>query len=129
MAPVLGLFPLRYLRPYRATSTACSSLFVLFLLARRIVQFAVRPVAARRQGQSAARRPPSASRSTDGWSRIYTVAAGYAGIAGALLTQTTQFASLDVFSLERSADVLLVLIIGGTGYLYGGLIGARSCSS
>jgi branched-chain amino acid transport system permease protein len=29
-----------------------------------------------------------------------------------------------VLSLERSADLLLVLIIGGTGYLYGGLIGA-----
>jgi branched-chain amino acid transport system permease protein len=29
-----------------------------------------------------------------------------------------------VFSFERSADLLLVLVIGGTGYLYGGLIGA-----
>jgi len=29
-----------------------------------------------------------------------------------------------MFSIERSADVLLILIIGGTGYLYGGLIGA-----
>ncbi len=55
---------------------------------------------------------------------IYTFAAGIAGIAGALLTQTTAFCSLDVFSLDRSADLLLVLIIGGTGYLYGGLIGA-----
>jgi branched-chain amino acid transport system permease protein len=55
---------------------------------------------------------------------IYTIAAGYAGIAGALLTQTTQFASLDVLSFERSADGLLVLILGGIGYLYGGLIGA-----
>jgi branched-chain amino acid transport system permease protein len=55
---------------------------------------------------------------------IYTVAGGFAGIAGALLTQTTAFCSLDVFSFERSADLLLVLIIGGTGYLYGGLIGA-----
>ena len=55
---------------------------------------------------------------------IYTASAGFAGIAGALLTQTTAFCSLDVFSLERSADLLLVLIIGGTGYLYGGLIGA-----
>ncbi len=55
---------------------------------------------------------------------IYTIAAGFAGIAGGLLTQTTAFCSLDVFSLERSADLLLVLIIGGTGYLYGGLIGA-----
>jgi len=55
---------------------------------------------------------------------IYSVAAGYAGIAGALLTQATQFASLSVLDFERSADVLLMLIIGGTGYLYGGLIGA-----
>jgi branched-chain amino acid transport system permease protein len=55
---------------------------------------------------------------------IYTVSAGIAGIAGGLLTQTTAFCSLDVFSLDRSADLLLVLIIGGTGYLYGGLIGA-----
>src|SRR5436190_17264590 len=55
---------------------------------------------------------------------IYTVAAGYAGIAGALLTQSTQFASLSVLDFDRSADVLLMLIIGGAGYLYGGLIGA-----
>src|SRR6185312_2267829 len=55
---------------------------------------------------------------------VYTIAAGIAGIAGALLTQTTQFASLSVLDFERSADVLLILIIGGTGYLYGGLIGA-----
>lgn len=55
---------------------------------------------------------------------IYTIAAAYAGIAGALLTQTTQFCSLDVFSFERSADLLIVLILGGTGYLYGGLVGA-----
>ena len=55
---------------------------------------------------------------------IYTVAAAYAGIAGALLTQSTQFCSLDVFSFDRSADLLVMLILGGTGYLYGGLIGA-----
>ena len=55
---------------------------------------------------------------------IYTASAEFAGIAGGLLTQTTAFCSLDVLSLERSADLLLVLIIGGTGYLYGGLIGA-----
>jgi branched-chain amino acid transport system permease protein len=55
---------------------------------------------------------------------IYTIAAAYAGIAGALLAQTTQFVSLDVLAFHRSADVLLVLVIGGVGYLYGGLIGA-----
>lgn len=55
---------------------------------------------------------------------IYTIGAAFAGAAGALLTQTTGFASLDVLSFERSADVLLALVLGGTGYLYGGLIGA-----
>jgi branched-chain amino acid transport system permease protein len=55
---------------------------------------------------------------------VYTLAATYAGIAGALLAQTTGFASLDVYDFHRSADVLLVLVIGGVGWLYGGVIGA-----
>jgi branched-chain amino acid transport system permease protein len=54
----------------------------------------------------------------------YTIAAGVAGAAGALMAQTTGFASLDVFALERSADVMLILVIGGVGWLYGGVIGA-----
>ena len=55
---------------------------------------------------------------------VYTVAAGVAGAAGALLAQTSGFASLDVFEFHRSAEVMLVLVIGGTGYLYGGIFGA-----
>jgi branched-chain amino acid transport system permease protein len=55
---------------------------------------------------------------------IYTVGAAYAGVAGGLLAQTTQFVSLDVLEFQRSAEVLLVLLIGGSGRLYGGLIGA-----
>jgi branched-chain amino acid transport system permease protein len=55
---------------------------------------------------------------------VYTIAAAMAGAAGALLAQTTGFASLDVFDFHRSAEVLLMLVIGGTGYLYGGLFGA-----
>jgi branched-chain amino acid transport system permease protein len=55
---------------------------------------------------------------------IYTIAAGVAGAAGALLAQTTGFASLDVFAFDRSADVMLILVIGGTGWLYGGVAGA-----
>lgn len=55
---------------------------------------------------------------------IYTVAAVFAGMAGALLAQTTSFVSPDVLAFHRSADVLMVLTIGGTGYLYGGIFGA-----
>jgi branched-chain amino acid transport system permease protein len=55
---------------------------------------------------------------------IYCISAAVAGLSGALLAQTTGFASLDVFSFERSADVMLMLVIGGVGWLYGGVIGA-----
>lgn len=55
---------------------------------------------------------------------VYTIAAVFAGMAGALLAQTTSFVSPDVLAFHRSADVLLVLTIGGTGYLYGGIFGA-----
>ena len=55
---------------------------------------------------------------------VYTVAAAIAGAAGALTAQTGGFASLDLFDFHRSAEVLLVLVIGGTGYLYGGIFGA-----
>lgn len=55
---------------------------------------------------------------------IYTLAASVAGAAGALLAQTSGFASLDLFALDRSADVMMMLVIGGVGWLYGGVLGA-----
>lgn len=55
---------------------------------------------------------------------VYVAAACLAGAAGALMAQTTGFASLDVFALDRSADVMLMLVIGGVGWLYGGVLGA-----
>ncbi len=55
---------------------------------------------------------------------VYTLAAAFAGAAGALMAQTSGFASLDGLDFHRSADVLLLLVIGGTGYLYGGVFGA-----
>jgi branched-chain amino acid transport system permease protein len=55
---------------------------------------------------------------------VYALAAAYAGAAGALLAQTTAYVSLEVLEFNRSADVLLTLIIGGTGWLYGGIAGA-----
>jgi len=122
MAPVLGLFRFD-LFGHTAYVYSLIVLFVLFLLARRIVNspFGLSLLAVKGNPLRAA-----AIGIPVDWRlvAIYTVAAGYAGIAGGLLAQTTAFASLEVFSFDRSADVLLVLIIGGIGYLYGGLIGA-----
>src|ERR1700751_4963325 len=97
--------------------------FLLFLLARRIVHspFGLSLRAIRNNPLRAAAVGIPGNRRLIA---IYTVAAFYAGIAGALFTQTTALASLDVFDFNRSADLMLVLVIGGTGDLYGGLGGA-----
>jgi len=54
----------------------------------------------------------------------YTASALVAAVAGALMAQTTQFVGLDSLSFDKSAEVLIILILGGTGRLYGGLLGA-----
>src|SRR6476619_4479723 len=122
VAPILGLFHFDIFG-HVAYVYCLVVLFVLFVLARRIVYspfgLSLRSI----KGNSL--RASSIGISVNArLVAVYTLAAFYAGVAGALLAQTTAFASLDVFSFERSADLLLVLIIGGTGYLYGGLIGA-----
>ena len=122
MAPLLGLFRFDM---FGRTAYAYSliTLFVLFVVARRITNSpfglslcAIRdnPLRAGAIGIPVDRRLIA----------VYTLAAAYAGVAGGLLAQTSQYASLDVLSFERSADVMLVLVIGGAGYLYGGIIGA-----
>jgi branched-chain amino acid transport system permease protein len=122
MAPILGRWNFD-LYGHNGYVYCLIVLFVCFVIARRIVYspfgLSLRAVKGNALRAAAIGIPVN-------WRlvAIYTVSAGFAGIAGALLTQTTAFCSLDVFSLERSADLLLVLIIGGTGYLYGGLIGA-----
>jgi branched-chain amino acid transport system permease protein len=122
MQPILGLFAFDMFGKV-GFFYSLALLFALFLLARRIVHspFGLSLRAIRNNPlRAAAIAIPVNKRLI----AIYTLSAFYAGIAGALFTQTTALASLDVFSFERSADLLLVLVIGGTGYLYGGLIGA-----
>ena len=122
MGPLLGLFEFDL---YGRTAFVYSTtvLFVLFVVARRVVLspfgLSLRAV----KGNLLRARAVGISSSTR-IVAIYTLAAVYAGIAGALTAQTSQFVSLDVFDFHRSADVMLVLVLGGTGYLYGGIIGA-----
>jgi len=122
MNPILGLWDFDIFGGV-AHAYSLIVLFVLFLLARRVVHapfgLSVRalhnnPLRARAVGVPVSARLIA----------LYTFAAVYAGIAGGLLAQTTQFVSLDVLDFNRSADVMLMVVIGGTGYLYGGMIGA-----
>jgi branched-chain amino acid transport system permease protein len=122
MSPVLGLFAFD-LSGTTAAAYSLLVLFILFLLVRRIMHspFGLSVKAIRENpARAASLGVPVNGRLIS----IYTIAAAIAGVSGALLAQTTQFVSLDVFDFQRSAGLMLVLIIGGTGYLYGGLAGA-----
>jgi len=98
-------------------------LFLIFLLARRVIHspygLALRGIKENERRMHALGTPVVRRLVV-----AYTMAAGMAGLAGALLTQTTQFVSLDVLSFGKSAEVLLILVLGGSGTLYGGLIGS-----
>jgi branched-chain amino acid transport system permease protein len=122
MGPVLGLFEFD-LFGRTAAWYSLSVVLVLFLLMRRLVQspFGATLKAIRdNRLRAMAIGIPVASRLVT----IYAIAAAIAGAAGALLAQTTGFASLDVLAFDRSADVMLMLVIGGVGWLYGGIAGA-----
>ena len=122
MRPLLGVFPFD-LAGRVASVYSFVMLLLLFVIARRLVRspFGVALQAIRDNRLRAGAIGIDTNRELVA---IYTIAAVYAGIAGGLLAQTTGFASLDVFDFHRSADVLLVLVIGGVGYLYGGVFGA-----
>jgi branched-chain amino acid transport system permease protein len=122
MKPILGQFSFDLYG--RTAYIYCTVvLFALFWLARRIVHS---PFGLSLQGirLNAARMPALGTPVNARLIAVYTLGAAYAGVAGALLTQTTQFVSIDVFSFSRSAEVLLILVLGGIGSLYGGILGA-----
>ncbi len=121
LTPLLGLF-----RFDMVGSTAyvysLVVLFVLFVVARRLVHS---PFGKSLAGikQNVARMPALGTPVHRRLVAIYVIGAAYAGAAGALLAQTTQFVSIDVFSFSRSAEIMLILVLGGTGGLYGALLG------
>jgi branched-chain amino acid transport system permease protein len=55
---------------------------------------------------------------------VFTIGAALAGVAGGLLAQTTQFVGLEVLGFPRSASLMVMLALGGTGRLYGAFLGA-----
>jgi branched-chain amino acid transport system permease protein len=57
---------------------------------------------------------------------VYTISAALAGVAGGLFAQTQQFVTLAVLSFDFSGKILIMLILGGTGRLYGAFIGVTA---
>jgi len=97
--------------------------FIVFVLIRRLVNspFGLSLRGIREGGK---RMPAIGAPVARRLRTIFTVAAAVAGVAGALIAQTTQFVGIDTLGFPRSAELLIMLVLGGTGRLYGGLVGA-----
>ena len=119
--PVLGLFPFD-IYDRTAYLYCLAVLFLAWYVVRRIVHS---PFGRSLTGirESEARMHAIGSPVFRRRLAAYTMAAGLAGVAGALLAETTQFVALEVLGLARSGDALIMLIIGGVGRLYGAFIG------
>jgi branched-chain amino acid transport system permease protein len=98
-------------------------LFIVFLGARRLIHSPF-GLALRGIRENFVRMPAIGAPSRAHIRKIYTISAAVAGLAGAVIAQTTSTVSLETLSFERSADVLVMLVLGGAGRLYGGLVGS-----
>lgn len=120
--PVLGLFEFD-LFGQTAFCYAFAVVLAMFLVVRRVLRspfgLALRGIHDNRKRMLAIGSPVE--------SRLrlaYAFSAAIAGVAGALLAQTTQFVGIESISFNRSAEILIILVLGGTGRLYGGMVGA-----
>lgn len=122
---ILGLVEFNFMHPEYAYLYSLSVLFILFIVARKVIHspFGVSLRAIKGNALRAGTIGIDVNRRLNG---AYTMGAAYAGVAGALLAQTTAFVSLDVLEFHRSADVMLIVIFGGVGTLYGAIVGAAA---
>lgn len=120
--PLFGYFEFD-LFGYTAYAYSLAVLFLVFLGARHLINS---PFGLSLRGirENEERMPAIGSPSQSRLRTVYTIAAAIAGIGGGLLAQTTEFVALDVLSFQRSAELLVILVLGGTGRLYGGIVGA-----
>ena len=108
---------------YTAYTYSLIALFVIFVATRRLIHS---PFGLSLRGirENSIRMPAIGAPSESHIRKVYTISAVMAGIAGALIAQTTSTVSLESLSFERSADVLVMVVLGGAGRLYGGIIGS-----
>ncbi len=54
----------------------------------------------------------------------YTISAAIAGVAGGVWAQANAYVNMSTLGLDRAATVLIILVLGGYGRLYGAFVGA-----
>lgn len=122
VGPVLGRFRFD-LFGVTAYAYALAVLFAVFLATRRLVNSPF-GLALAGMRENHARMGAIGAPGHRHLRTSYTIAAAIAGAAGSVLAQTTSTVSLGTLDFQRSAEIMIILVLGGAGRLYGGLIGA-----
>ncbi|MGI4801895.1 MAG: branched-chain amino acid ABC transporter permease [Janthinobacterium lividum] len=124
MGPVLGVFPFDF-AGRTAFFYALAVLLLVYLLLLRIVTspFGLALTGIRENPLRMASIGAPTARHI---AVSYMMSGAMAGMAGAVLAQTAAFASLDMLGFDRSAEVVIVTSLGGTGSLFGVVLGAFS---
>jgi branched-chain amino acid transport system permease protein len=120
-APVLGLFEFDF-RGQTAFFYSLAALFLTFLFVRALINspfgWSLRGIRENDARMAAIGCPIMRRRLI-----IYVISAALAGLAGALQAQSTQFVALYSLNFELSGNILIMLILGGSGRLYGAFVG------
>jgi len=121
LQPLFGTFPWSVVGQ-TSYLYALAWLFILFVVARKLV---ASPFGLALHGirQNRGRMQLLGANVTIQLVTIYVFSGFMAGVAGALSAQTTKFVGLEVYSLDMSATVLIMLVLGGFGRLYGAIVG------
>jgi branched-chain amino acid transport system permease protein len=122
VGPVLGLFPFDFM----ARTAFFYSLGVLVLVYAFLWRVTLSPFGLALSGirENAERMPGIGAPVARHLAVAYMLAGCIAGIAGAVLAQTSRFVSLDMLGFDRSAEVMMVAALGGSGHLHGVVLGA-----
>jgi branched-chain amino acid transport system permease protein len=123
--PLLGLFEFNPLYPHTQYLYVLTVLFVAFLFIRTLVYSpfgqSLTGIRENTLRMHAVGSPVRARLVT-----AYVVSAAVAGIAGGLWAQANAYVNLTTLGLDRAATVLIALILGGYGRLYGAFVGATA---
>jgi branched-chain amino acid transport system permease protein len=121
--PLFGIFEFNPLYPNTQFLYALGVLFVCFLFVRTLVYSpfgesltGIRENTLRMHAVGA----PVRTRLV----LCYTISAAVAGVAGGLWAQANAYVNLSTLGLDRAATVLIILVLGGYGRLYGAFVGA-----
>jgi branched-chain amino acid transport system permease protein len=121
--PALTIGPLTARSPLTMYYVSGACAFIVLFLSLRLVDTAYgRAMRTMRESEAAAKSVGIGISSLK--AEVFALSAGLSGLAGGLYAQYVGFISPESFTIDASVNLLLALVIGGVGSLWGAAVGA-----